>query len=355
MSIILIIATSGRMLAQIANRLGFKTLVIDLYADKDTEQAALKLWQIQDLGLNHLKPILQVIKQYYTVDYLIYGSGFEQHIDSLFYLETEFNLIGNRAEVFNAVQNKHYFFNTLKQYQIPHPETQFIPPNNQANWLIKPMQGQGGLGIDYYNNQDYKNHYWQYYQQGFNHSVLFLADGETISILGFNTQWTTQSFLFSGIINHCSIPEQNKLDIIVYVKILSKVFKLKGLNSLDFIFYDNKVYVLEINARISASMQLYGDNVLLNHIENTLNIEKQNGFSGYQIIYAKQPVIISEQITWQENCVDLPQNGQICQTGQPICSIIAHHEHAAELRRLLISQQHFLELGFYTHAIPSQR
>lgn len=343
------------MLAQIANRLGFKALVIDLYADKDTEQAALKLWQIQSLSLNHLKPILQTIKQHYTVDYLIYGSGFEQHIDSLYSLEAEFNLIGNSAEVFDAIQNKKYFFNTLKQHHIPHPNTQFIPPNNKTNWLVKPMQGQGGLGIAYYNEQNYKNHYWQYYQQGSIHSVLFLANEENIDIVGFNTQWTTQGFLFTGIINHCSIPEQNKLEIIAYVKILSKVFKLSGLNSLDFIYHDNSVYVLEINARLSASMQLYDDTVLLNHIDNTLNIEKQNGFTAYQIIYAKQPVIISEQIIWQENCVDLPQNGQICQTGQPICSIIAHHEHAAELRRLLIIQQHFLELGFYTHAIPSQR
>lgn len=336
------------MLAQIAKRLGFKTLVIDLYADKDTEQAALKIWQIQDLSLNQLKPILTIIQQHYTVDYVIYGSGFEQYIDSLSYLETEFNLIGNSAEVFNTVQNKHYFFNTLKQYHIPHPKTQFIPPNNKADWLIKPMQGQGGLGIEYYQNQPSKNYYWQYYQQGSIHSVLFLANEHNINIVGFNTQWTTQGFLFAGIINDCSIPKQNKLEIVDYVKCLSKVFKLRGLNSLDFIYHDNKVYVLEINARLSASMQLYDDNILLSHIKNTLNIEKQNGFSAYQVIYAKQLIIISEQIIWQENCVDLPKNGQICQTGQPICSIIAHHEQAAKLRRLLIIQQYFLDRSLYS-------
>ena len=338
------------MLAQAANRLGFKPLVIDLYADRDTEHAALQVWQVQELSLNQLKPVLNTIKQHYDIDYVIYGSGFEQHIQSLYYLETEFNLIGNSAEVFNNIQNKYYFFDVLKQHHIPHPNTQFIAPHNKTDWLIKPMQGQGGLGIEYYQNQTNKNIYWQRYQQGSVHSVLFLANQENSNIVGFNTQWTTQGFLFSGIINYCPIPEQNKLEMIDYVKCLSNVFKLRGLNSLDFIYHDNKIYVLELNARIPASMQLYDDNILLSHINNTLPIAKQKGFTAYQIIYAKQPVTISEHTQWQENCVDLPQNGQICQTEQPICSIIAHHEHAAELRRLLIIQQHFLELGFYTHA-----
>lgn len=339
---LLIIASSGRMLAQIAQRLGFETLVIDLYVDKDTVQAALKVWQVQDLSLNQLIPIIDTIKQNYAVDYLIYGSGFEQYVDSLCYLETEFNLIGNTSEVFNGVQNKIYFFNTLKQHHIPHPNTQFTPPNYKANWLIKPLQGQGGLGVGYYQNQNNKNSYWQQYQTGSVHSVLFLADIENINIVGFNTQWTTQGFLFAGIVNYCPIPEQKKLEVIDYTRRLSAVFNLHGLNSLDFIYHDNKVYVLEINARIPASLQLYDDELLLSHIEKPQRLLKPLRFiTAYEIIYAERQIIVPD-IVWQTGFVDLPETGRIIQQGEPICSIIARALTLEDTLEILQQQKRWL-------------
>ena len=52
-----------------------------------------------------------------------------------------------------------------------------------------------------------------------------------------------------------------------WLKQLVPVFALKGLNSLDFIHADDCSYVLEINPRPSASMQLYDEDLLNRHIQ----------------------------------------------------------------------------------------
>jgi uncharacterized protein len=330
---ILIIASSARMLAQAAQRIGLQPLVIDLFADLDTLAAAVGYQQVRELTISQLAPAIDNLLSRYTVTELLYGSGLEQHPDSLYYLQSRFTVLGNNADTFARVQHKSEFFALLDSLNIPHPETRFTPPKSPDNWLIKPKQGQGGIGIQRYSSDSRTNEavYWQKYQTGSLHSVLFLADGKHINIVGFNTQWTNQEFLFSGIINHCPIPETNKTKIIAWLKELTKIFKLHGLNSLDFIYHQNQTYVLEINARIPASMQLYDEKLLLSHIQNKLNTIKQQGYTAYQIIYAKQTLHIPNNIIWQKNCVDIPRSGQVCQIGQPICGIIEQDLDAKKL------------------------
>jgi len=326
------------MLAQAAQHIGLQPLVIDLFADLDTLVAAVDYQQVSDLTISQLVPAINYLLSRYAVTKLLYGSGFEQHRDSLFYLQSRFTVLGNHADTFARVQHKSEFFAVLDSLNIPHPETRFTPPKSTDGWLIKPKQGQGGVGVQHYSSDKQINEtiYWQKYQTGSVHSVLFLANGENINIVGFNTQWTSQEFLFSGIINHCPIPDENKIKIITWLKQLTKIFNLCGLNSLDFIYYQHQTYILEINARIPASMQLYDASLLLSHIQNKLNTIKQQGYTAYQIIYAKQTLHIPDNILWQQGCVDIPKSGQICQIGQPICGII---ERDLDIEKLLLPSE----------------
>ncbi len=114
--------------------------------------------------------------------------------------------------------------------------------------------------------------YWQKFQAGTQHSVLFLADGQQVQVVGFNTQWSvslseTQEFVFSGVINSTDLPDKHKAVITGWLKQMVPVFALRGLNSLDFIHADDCSYVLEINPRPSASMQLYEGDLLIRHIQ----------------------------------------------------------------------------------------
>jgi len=349
---ILIVAGSGRMLAQAAKYAGLKPLVIDLFADLDTQCYAEAFRQIPSLAEKHLIPALDYFIEHYEVAHVIYGSGFEYYPESLRYLGSRLLVLGNLPDTFVNLHDKPAFFSSLDQLNIPYPDVRFAPPTNAGNWLVKPMQGQGGVGIKRYQQNDIDELavYWQTYQAGTQHSVLFLADSQEIQIIGFNTQWTisldeNQAFIFSGIINSCALLNEQKEWIANWLMKLVPLFALKGLNSMDFIQAGDKSFVLEINPRPSASMQLYDADLLNRHIKacqgELTDYRRHTDFTGYQIVYAEQDVLISEDFDWPPWCMDLPGSGVICRTGQPICSIIAHQKQAQSVMKdLLIKQLH---------------
>lgn len=139
------------------------------------------------------------------------------------------------------------------------------------------------------------------------------------------------------------------------------VYPLTGLNSLDFIQHHDQSYVLEINPRPSASMQLYEDDLLRKHLmtaspsSDWQSSLPQSGYTGYQIIYAEQDVVIPDQYLWQNGTMDRPPAGQICQTGQPICSIIVRRKQAHSVLQTLNSQQHKIQKGLYAYGKQCQR
>jgi methenyltetrahydromethanopterin cyclohydrolase len=228
------------------------------------------------------------------------------------------------------------------------------------------MRGQGGLGIKHYrrNDADHSSVYWQKYRQGSSHSALFLANGHDLQVIGFNTQWAVrvdevETFAFSGVMNSTELSNKQKNQISEWLKKLVPFFKLKGLNSLDFIQAGETSYVLEINPRPSASMALYDGDLLIAHIKASQgvlgdDVPDQTGCTGYQIVYARQDLLIPECFEWPDGCMDLPIPGAIIGAGQPICSMIAHQKQAPAVLKQLSNTQHIITNKlerFQTHAI----
>ena len=363
---ILIIANSGRMLAKAAADEGFKPLVIDLFADLDTQKYAVDFLRVNSLALSDLAVATQALNAKYRVKFAIYGAGFENYSESLVYLEESFCVYGNSVASFLNTQDKPLFFNALKHLDIPYPEVCFThPPLTKKGWLVKPLQGQGGLGIKhYYDNHVYEDVYWQKLISGMPCSVLFLANAVNVQLVGFNRQWVEEGnglegFIFSGVINKTELVDKHKESIVKWLEKLVSFFKLKGLNTLDFIVADDQqLYVLEINPRPSASMQLYDADLLTRHINSCRgelsDLTTQQHYTAYQIVYAPYDLNIPEAFNWPEECVDLSNVGVTCRKGQPICSIIAHHEQADLLMDTLKIKQHNLLKGLNSYGIPSK-
>ena len=363
---LLIIANSGRMLAQAALDAGFKPLVIDLFADSDTQSYAADFVQVASLAWHDLASVTEHFISRYAVKLLIYGSGFEEYPESLAYLAERLSVLGNSVESFVKVQDKLVFFSALEQLDIPYPEVSFTAPTSDKNsWLVKPRQGQGGVGIRRYSDDETAvSVYWQKLITGTPYSVLFLANGSRAQIVGFNRQWVDEinypaCFIFSGVINSTDLLAEHKALMAQCLQKLVPLFSLKGLNSLDFIQTpDQPFFVLEINPRPSASMQLYRADLLNHHIKSCRGdlspLPPQEHYTAYQIVYAPYDITIPEAFNWPEDCVDLANVGVTCRKGQPICSIIAHHEQAHLLKDALKIKQHNLIKGLNSYGIPSK-
>jgi len=335
----MVIAQSGRMIAQAAVHAGFKPLVIDLLGDCDTRVYAADFRMARSLAWPDLKQAVEFFIGHYPVGLLVYGSGFECCQDSLYQLAKRIAVAGNQPGVFARLNDKALFFQVLANQNIPFPETRFTRPAPGNGWLIKPKSGQGGVGVRPAVGR-FANAgacYWQKRQLGVPHSALFLADGENAKVVGFNRQWAVnlgagQEFMFSGIINHADIPMPLQSAITAWIKAVVPLFSIRGLNSLDFMVSGDRAYVLEVNARVPASMQLYGGGLLRQHIEAGQKplplgreVSRATECRAYQVVYAPEDIKIPDDCVWPEACVDLPPAGSICRKGRPICSIIAHH------------------------------
>lgn len=334
---ILIVANSGRMLAQFAKKAGYSPVVIDCFSDVDTQVVALECMKVDSLALEFLRsPVLFLLNKY-PLSHFIYGSGFECYLDSLLFLQKNLCVLGNALDVFSVIQNKIVFFSHLEKLSIPYPKTSFNHSNFGSNGLFKPMQGEGGVGIEKSTEKKYipESCYWQQYIDGIPMSVLFIANGIHNEIYGFHKQWLTTAgsddFIFSGLISEPEINPELKVQVRLWVTKLVKNFSLKGINSLDFIVDKNECYVLELNARPSASMQLYQHDLFFEHIESVLSTtiepsDYQGGYHAYKVIFAKTDTTIRSHINWPKGVVDIPVTDSIIHTDMPICSIVAREK-----------------------------
>ena len=350
---LLIIANSGRMLAQSAAKAGYRPLVIDLYGDSDTCRYSEECCCLPSLAKEFLLPAVDRFVARYGVSFAVYGSGFECFQPSLVSLAKKLTVWGNSPEIFSQFNNKRLFFNQLKNMSIPFPEVRFVKPTAPDGWLFKPFSGFGGVEISYFNGK-LKNTpgYWQQYQAGHAHSALFVVDGVQARTLGFNRQWTIKlndenEFIFSGIINATDLTAEQKQVVSVWVDQLAAVYTLKGLNSLDFIRQGSEVYLLEINPRPPASLQLYGGDLLTLHIkacqgELSDNAVTTSPVCGVKIIYANRPIRIPGNFSWPPGAMDIPKAGSLINTHQPICSIIARQNKPETVLRQLNQTQDFI-------------
>jgi predicted ATP-grasp superfamily ATP-dependent carboligase len=346
---LLIIAGSGRMLAESARKAGLQALVIDLYGDLDTRRHAREVRRLPSLAIENVAPVLDDLKESYPIGRAVYGSGLESHPETLDYLDQRMTVLGNSPIVFRCLQNKVEFFSALADLRIPFPEVAFAAPGAGYDWLVKPMQGQGGLGICRYDQASADGgNYWQKFQAGTPGSVLFLADARRARVIGFNTQFHIKladglEFVFSGLINHSILSRRQKSLMSGWLDLCVRAFALKGLNSLDFICDGERLYVLEINPRPSASMQLY-DNMLSRHIAACRGslpeaLPRQEGFAGLRIVYADKDVQIPGRFIWPEWAMDRPEAGELCRTGQPVCSVVSRRSSPERVLAELAARQ----------------
>ena len=333
---VLIVAQSGRFLAQLAHRAGYSIWVADCFGDQDTLAIADRWLPLADLH-DHAavaKTILDLSQHQPCL--LIYGSGIEAFYPALNLLPESINIIGNSAKTIKQVKNPTHFFSLLQQLAIPYPDTSFAADDAQPNrWLSKPICGFGGRLISDQNEQtDSEPYYYQRYINGLNGSVLFLADGHSAQACGFNQQFrralSDTPFLLSGLSTPLSLSTtlQRRLEDIVNRIVAHS--GLRGFNSLDFIVTtDDDVFILEINPRISASVELIDTEQPLfkQHLAACLD-QSMSPFSSTPVqrhlhtIFAPCDLITPDFIDWPETYHDRPKAKVLIKNGAPICTVL---------------------------------
>ncbi|MDF1583530.1 MAG: ATP-grasp domain-containing protein [Methyloprofundus sp.] len=344
---LLVIANSGRMLAELACKAHYKVIVVDLFADQDTRAMAEQVFQVESLALAEVRSAVALLSLNFELRRVVYGSGLEDHQDTLLWLAKTFQLVGNKPEIFERFRDKKTFFRRLDEFSIQYPESRFSPPEDANRWLVKPIDHVGGIGIRESRQGADADEYYQRFCLGQVGSVLFCADGQQVQLIGFHRQWSINqdNFTFAGIIRDQLLPEIEQDRVADWLERLVSYYHLQGLGSLDFIWDERRCYFLEVNLRPPASVMLYPELDLISaHILGQLLTQiKDSSIRAMQIVYMPQDCQLKSLVQWPEWSFDRSENNACIQAGQPICSIMAHGKTVQQTLVQLLDRQKIIE------------
>lgn len=363
---IIIAAISSRIYVEAAVKAGYDVIAIDAFADTDVEKLAKKSFQVglveNQLDSKQLIQILDNMSLQHIVGFC-YGAGFERHANLLTQINKRLRVLGNPPSVVDDCKLPAKFFATCKQLHIPFPEVAHNMPLSRKGWLVKRVGGSGGSHIKLLVDTPVSQNTDMYFQkqlQGMPISCLFLAGKHGVDIIGVNEQWLDSSnkepYRYGGAVSQADINPKAKLRLVEYVKQLADATGLIGINSCDAICDGEEVYVLEINPRLSASMDLYRkDSLMEKHIAASLMtlessemtfVDNEEISFAHQIVYATHPLKLKNDIIWPEWVRDIPMPGSEFYEGMPVCTVISEAENAAQAKALVIDRASTLKRKF---------
>ncbi|MES9860415.1 MAG: ATP-grasp domain-containing protein [Candidatus Thiodiazotropha sp. LLP2] len=340
---LLILANSGRAIAESAVRGGYRVTVLDGFCDQDTLAIA-DCWAISQGFLRQdMDMFVDEITSHAPEDIsgVIFGAGLEESSLLLKRLSNVFHLYGNDPDVFEIIGKPRRFFSLLNRLRIPYPEVSFTPPYSadENSWLIKRTSSCGGQGVAYFNSQHSAADSKCYYQKhlpGQVMSVVFIADGKRHRTIGYNRLGMNSAkppapFLYTGATGQASLNgiQRNQLDNIVEKLVFE--LGLRGVNSFDFILNEDDVYLIDLNPRPSATLELYEhlltDGWINHHVRAcqgelpVMPIVTEAVVHGHQIVYAPRTLQIPLSMNWPDWVKDRPADGSRIAEGQPLCSL----------------------------------
>lgn len=332
-------------------------LVIDAFGDSDTREAAEDYLQMPDavrLGFN-AKPLFAALDT--LADRapsppigIVLGSGFEDRPKLIDSLDKRYRLLGTKAETVAEVKDPARFFPLLKQTGIAHPETSLTPPGDPHGWLAKRRGAAGGAHIrDLARLSDRADgYYFQRRIDGTAMSVLAVTSAGGVA-MELSRQWTAPSvrrpYRYGGavIIDYDESLAHDPM--ISAAATLVELLDPVGLVSFDFIVADGVPYLLEINPRPGATLDIFDDlkgNLFRAHVEAGLGnaLWQSRELPNVQsraaaVLYAGREPLIARDIAWPEWASDRPMTGTAIQPEQPLATVRADGNSAAAAEALV--------------------
>jgi predicted ATP-grasp superfamily ATP-dependent carboligase len=342
---------------------GYAVTAIDAFADVQTvslaEKSIVVAYGRQGFDADALIAAVDALDLSRFVGF-VYGSGFEAQPELLVKIAAKLQLIGNSSETVAAVKTPAVFFAVLHQLNIHHPGVRdSFPAEHSKDYLIKFAGGSGGTHIRLANSRARLLTDKYYYQQkidGRPVSLLFMANKHDIEVIGFNEQWLDSSadapYRYGGAVSNAEMPACVRAQLADAAGKLANAFGLAGLNSLDAIVdvESSQVYVLEINPRLSATVDLYSctePNLFERHVKVCLNYDDLNQNDVYQlnqqckahaIVYAAVEIELLAPVLWPDWVSDTPLLGEkavIISAGEPLCTVHAYADSAEAAKKIV--------------------
>jgi predicted ATP-grasp superfamily ATP-dependent carboligase len=357
---LIIAAISARGYAQAAHEHAYHVITLDAYADADTRAIAEECFKVKfgESGVDEADFKHQFSQIEIDDDCcFVYGSLFDTKPALLAWVAERVKLIGNPAKTLQLVRDFD-FFKLLDDLHVLHPDVSLSAPDDVGNWLAKSLFSTGGAHVKpalMYKKDDY----FQRKVEGVSVSLLFIANGKVAKAIGFNQQFSAPTaqmpYRFSGAVSNVTLPLQVQQQFIEVADKLTVALALKGMNSLDAVLEGEKLWILELNPRLSATFHLY-PNLLQAHMQasvgdfvklpSELDLAKMCTSKAELIVYADQALSIPVDFNWPDWVADIPnfENEHIkIAENEPICTVFAEAQDASAAQQLVLQKTKILK------------
>src|SRR5262249_33306454 len=189
--------------------------------------------------------------------------------------------------------------------------------------------------------------YYQSRVRGTPVSALLLANGVCAMALGLSEQWTCptprQPFRYGGAVRPAGIAPALAARLAESACRLAVALSLTGLNSADFMVDGDDFWILEINPRPGATLDIFetdGSSLFSLHMAACAGnlIEEAprlDGAKASAILYAEGDVIVPQRFEWPNWSSDRPNAGITMRPREPLCTVHADAPTTPQARALV--------------------
>ncbi len=354
-------------MAEAAARDGYGVIALDAFGDADTRCAAQRWQPIGRPGelrvdAERLLPALAEAASNARVIGWVAGSDLECEPELLERGAALLPLIGTAPDAVRRVRDPAVFFEALGALGLPHPETQLAAPRDPSGWLCKHARSAGGWHIrpadSAHASEPERRPYYQREQAGMPMSALIIGNGREARLIGCHELIVralgARPCVYRGAIGPLLLSTQRLAALDATLQTLTQTFALRGLASVDFIDDGQRLWLLEINPRPSASMGLHTGALMRGHVEACLDgrlpdataahsPEQDRDLCGSEIVFARTALRLSDvqaaALAARTDCHDLPAAGSRFEAGDPVCSVSAFGASVAAVRAELADKR----------------
>ena len=338
---IILVGHSARALASSAMRAGFAALSIDVFGDGDTRGLSVAAIRLEGglsegLTLKNVAGAVETLVRAYDPIGLVYASGFENQPETLAAIARMTRIFGNAAETVRRVKDPRAVAEFCDAKGISHPPIAFSAPEPAEGWLVKRRGGAGGAHVSAATSTRAAptDCYFQRRVRGHSISALFVANGIRAGMIGLSAQWTAPTpaspFRYGGAAGPIEVGAPIAEEIACAVSNITSEFRLVGINSADFIISADTLWLLEINPRPGATLDLFEpdeDSLLGFHIAGCegrlMPLPTNSTFKAAEIVYAPFDMVSRVEGNWPDWTVDRPLYGTRVAAGDPLCTTLA--------------------------------
>jgi predicted ATP-grasp superfamily ATP-dependent carboligase len=352
---VLIAAAACRALAASAVRAGYRPLVADYFGDQDTVATAGAHVRLEN-GLTHGMQdteVMSALNELATGSSpigVVWGTGFEDRPEILEQITQRWKLLGNPPGKVATAKDPIVVEEICDRCGIPHPEVSLDRPASLTGWLVKRRGGAGGSHVRPADGPSVGDAaiYFQRRHNGTAVSALVLADGRRASILGLSSQWTSPTidrpFRYGGAAQPAMIGQEMAGLIGNAAVRVTSTLGLIGLNSIDFLIDDTAFWLLEINPRPGATVDLFERDdaapLFARHVAACNGMlmadpPATHGATAAGIVYAARDIASVPDFDWPDWTADRPAMCTSVLTDQPLCTVLASAATPAKARVLL--------------------